>query len=258
MRSAGGPPTGALDQKPQGFYRRLKRFLRDHKTLRRIVGPIYCALKRTKRFNSASYWERRYQLGGNSGAGSYGHLAEYKANFCNDFVRSHDVSSVIEFGSGDGAQLGLFRFERYIGLDVSKTSVKMCIERYGHDKTKSFFLYDAECFRDNHKLFEAELALSLDVLYHLVEDDIFERYMRSLFAAATRFVIIYASNTNANTPTQAQHVRHRKFTEWVEQQEPEWELVGHEANKYGLETFANFFIYSRKQAKNARSPKLDS
>ena len=36
---------------------------------------------------SASYWELRYRNGGTSGAGSYGRLAEFKAEVLNEFVR---------------------------------------------------------------------------------------------------------------------------------------------------------------------------
>jgi hypothetical protein len=39
-----------------------------------------------------------------------------------------------------------------------------------------------------------DLELSLDVIYHLVEDEVFDAYMRSLFAHAGRFVVIYSSN----------------------------------------------------------------
>ena len=34
----------------------------------------------------------------------------------------------------------------------------------------------------------------MDVIYHLVEDEIFESHMAALFNHATRFVLIYSSN----------------------------------------------------------------
>ena len=55
---------------------------------------------RGDRFTTSSdYWEQRYKTGGNSGAGSYNRLAEFKANFLNRFVIEHEIRSVIEFGS---------------------------------------------------------------------------------------------------------------------------------------------------------------
>jgi hypothetical protein len=233
----------------------MKRLVSDNRHLHGIVRLVYETIGRTKSFDSKNYWERRYERGGRSGAGSYGRLAQYKADFLNSFVREQNISSVIEFGSGDGAQLGLFQFKEYIGLDVSKTSIKRCMGQYAKDGNKSFFLYDAEFAKDNHHLFTAELALSLDVIYHLVEDGVFEAYMSALFAAAGRFVIIYASNTNENNE-RPQHVRHRKFTDWVEKHEEGWTLIDHAINKYGLKmdgsaanemdrSFADFYVYSK-------------
>jgi len=123
---------------------------------------------------SAQYWERNYACGGTSGPGSYGALAEGKAAFLNAFVDEHGVGSVIEFGCGDGHQLSLARYPRYVGVDVSRTAIGLCRRQFAHDGTKSFFLYDDACFVDRAGLFTAELALSLDVIYHLTEDEVFE------------------------------------------------------------------------------------
>ena len=55
------------------------------------------------------------------------------------------------------------------------------------------------------------MLLSLDVIYQLVEDEVFERHMRQLFSASHRFVIIYSSNF-AQPPDSAEpHVEHREF-----------------------------------------------
>jgi hypothetical protein len=50
-------------------------------------------------------WENRYKANGNSGAGSYGVLCEYKAKFINKFIIDNNCKNVIEFGSGDGNQM---------------------------------------------------------------------------------------------------------------------------------------------------------
>nr|BFF27640.1 hypothetical protein GCM10025732_56050 [Glycomyces mayteni] len=54
---------------------------------------------------SAAYWEKRYADGGNSGGGSRGTNAEFKAEVLNKFTAEHGIESVIEFGCGDGEQL---------------------------------------------------------------------------------------------------------------------------------------------------------
>ncbi|HEU4546756.1 MAG TPA: hypothetical protein VFR88_10740, partial [Microlunatus sp.] len=80
--------------------------------------------------SSGRYWERRYAKGGTSGAGSYGQAAEWKAEVVNGWVRDHGVTSVLDLGCGDGNQLSLADYPRYLGLDRSPTAVRACIERF--------------------------------------------------------------------------------------------------------------------------------
>src|SRR5690348_2974605 len=72
---------------------------------------------------SATYWESRYVGGGSSGAGSYGQFADLKASVLNHFVEANGVTTVTEFGCGDGNQLSLMRYPSYTGFDVSETVV---------------------------------------------------------------------------------------------------------------------------------------
>jgi cyclopropane fatty-acyl-phospholipid synthase-like methyltransferase len=190
---------------------------------------------------SASYWERNYAQGETSGPGSYGPLGEAKAAFLNAFVREMNVFSVVEFGCGDGHQLSMADYPQYTGLDVSRSAIAICKSRFSKDLTKSFFLYDGACFVDRSGLFVSELAISLDVIYHLTEDAVFSSYMEHLFAAASRYVIVYATNTEI--PGTAPHVRHRKFTDWVDSQSPRWRLMRVEAGPDSGPARADFFVY---------------
>jgi cyclopropane fatty-acyl-phospholipid synthase-like methyltransferase len=173
------------------------------------------AVQRARFAGSAAYWESRYRRAGNSGAWSYGEQAAYKAWFLNRFVAEHSVERVIEFGCGDGNQLSLAKYPEYLGLDVSETAVRTCIERFSHDPAKSFLIYSPDLYADPAGFLRADAAVSLDVVYHLTEDDTFERYMTHLFSAAQRFVVIYA--TDGDRDDAAPHVRHRRFSEWVVQ-----------------------------------------
>lgn len=193
---------------------------------------------------SAAFWERTYANGGSSGPGSYGELARGKAEFLNAFVREHSVGSVIEFGCGDGNQLSLASFPRYVGLDVARSAIEICIRRFSDDHTKSFFLYDGPCFVDNVGIFSADLALSLDVVYHLTEDWIFETYMNHLFSAGRHYVIVYA--TNGIIRDDAPHVIHRKFSTWVDTNGLQWRLKGTHKGPGSGPRRADFYIYERK------------
>jgi hypothetical protein len=193
--------------------------------------------------SSSAYWEQRYRLGGNSGAGSYDRLAEFKADFLNRFVEEHKIASVIEFGCGDGAQLTLAKYPLYTGVDVSVAAIERCRMIFDGDPSKKFMHSDAHASK-----IKADLGLSLDVVYHLVEDSVFDTYMRRLFDSAARFVIVYSSNVDQAWA--GSHVRHRQFTQWIDQNRPNWRQVSFLKNAYpydgknpGGSSFADFYTF---------------
>ena len=123
---------------------------------------------------SAEYWERRYRSGGTSGDGSYGGLAEFKAETINAFVAENGIDTVVELGCGDWNQLGLMDVPQYTGYDISKKAVEMCAKKYSADSSKKFIHYLPNQYDGEAK---AQLSLSLDIIFHLVEDVVFETYM---------------------------------------------------------------------------------
>jgi hypothetical protein len=214
-----------------------------------VLGPIAALVKssldRATFTTSRQYWERRYSKGRDSGLGSYGKFAKFKAEVINGFLSENQVASVIEYGCGDGNQITLIDYPKYLGFDISKSAVEICKGIFRRDDTKRFKLMDEY---DNET---AELTLSLDVIFHLVEDDVFERYMSLLFESSTRFVIIYSNDTDAQTFGQGPHMRHRKFTKWVAHNKPEWTLIRHIPNRYPMASygyegsFADFYFYEK-------------
>ncbi|HRN91005.1 MAG TPA: hypothetical protein PLE75_01085 [Ferruginibacter sp.] len=190
--------------------------------------------------NTETYWEKRYASGGHSGSGSYGENAAYKATFLNRFVQEFNIVRVVELGSGDGHQLSLSNYREYIGLDVSVTAVKNCIRLYSHDKTKSFYLYYSGAYLDTFKLFQGDLTLSLDVIYHLIEDELYFQYMTDLFAFARKYVIIYAYDVDE---VKSKHVKHRKFSQWIAENAREWQPFEWEVPVTKPPGAANFYIY---------------
>jgi hypothetical protein len=211
-----------------------------------VVGPFLVRVRQMGFKSSGEYWEDRYKAGGNSGAGSYNRLARFKRDFLNQFVAENQVASVIEFGCGDGSQLKLAEYPSYVGVDVSSKAVEICRAIFSGDVSKRFVQLDeldSNC--------SAELSLSLDVVYHLVEDSVFEEYMRRLFATARRFVIVYSSDIDEVSVVK--HVRQRKFTRWVGENEPDWHLVSTVKNAYPFDaadpdntSFADFFVFARR------------
>ena len=196
----------------------------------------------TQVFHSAAYWDARYSANATSGAGSYGRLADYKAAFINGVIEFNAITHVADFGCGDGNLLSLLRPPSYTGLDVSDTVLARCALRFPHHA----FLPIAGA----SALRPADLCLSIDVIFHLVEDEVFIGYMDALFAHASRLVLIYASNLDRSWSSP--HVRHRRFTDHVAQRFPEWQLRAHAPNPYPFDpgrpddtSFADFFLFAR-------------
>ena len=152
-------------------------------------------------FDSAKYWEKRYATGDNSGSGSYGKLAEYKAKFINKFFVDNGISSVIEFGVGDGAQL---KHELPILVLMLVTLLRKV------SKTLLQIILKLLCIQVNTKV-KNVIATSLDVIFHLVEDDVFNEHMQSLFDSSPLCnYILFDIDFNKTS-----NMFHREFTKWI-------------------------------------------
>ena len=198
-------------------------------------------------FESAQYWEGRYLRGGNSGAGSYNRLAAFKAKIINEFVEKNGISKVVEWGCGDGNQLSLACYPHYVGFDVSKKAIEICESLFAGDNTKKFIFCGADDFASN---IVGDLALSLDVIYHLIEDDVYEKYMQRLFASSSQYVCICSSNYDKII---AEHVKHREFTKWISQNAGnEWKMERFIKNEFPYSeedgdntSFSDFYFYKK-------------
>jgi SAM-dependent methyltransferase len=222
--------------------------LRDRLKRLPLVNGLHRAWINVRFPGSTTYWDTRYRQGGTSGDGSYGELAAFKAEVLNGFIADHKIDSVLELGCGDGNQLALAAYPRYVGLDVSPEAVGRCIERFRRDPTKSFFLYSPRYFHDATGVFAADCTLSLDVIYHLVEDEVYATYLEHLFGWARRFVVIYSSDRSMDGSLvlrDAPHVRHRPVTADVARLFPMFTLVRRIPNRYPERTFASFCVFER-------------
>ena len=98
----------------------------------------------------------------------------------------------------------------------------------------------------------------LTLSFHLIEDDVFHDYMRKLFFSAERYVIVYSSNCERDHP--AAHVKHRRFTDWVDIYHADFKLVRHVPNRWPLvdddlsQSFADFFIFERQRTRKHTLP----
>tara|TARA_A200000113_G_scaffold222958_1_gene237566 strand:+ start:721 stop:1320 length:600 start_codon:yes stop_codon:yes gene_type:complete len=198
-------------------------------------------------FNSKEYWNTRYVKGDNSGAGSYNNLATFKADVINTFIRDNSIRSIIDYGMGDGNQLKLLELNglNYNGVDVSEYIVNNCRKEFTSSNL-TFSHCDEFDFNQT-----ADLVLSCDVIYHLIEDDVYEVYMNNLFSMSDKYVVIYALDRDVH---HCQHVRFRKFSDYIEKNLKEWKMIKHIPNKYAQHVLgknndttspSDFYIYKK-------------
>lgn len=198
-------------------------------------------LRRLRYPGSQRYWERRYARGGHSGAGSSGRLAGYKARWLNDFVRIHHIGSVLEFGCGDGQQLLLAEYPAYRGLDVAPAALERCRRLFANDAGKQFDLYVPATF--DPRAVQADLTLSLEVIFHLTEDDLYHAHLRHLFGSARRWVVIFSADEAASSPFP--HFRLRRFSADVP---AGWQLRERVPNPHRDISVSDFFVFEKISA----------
>jgi len=196
---------------------------------------------------SSEFWNNHYIEGGTSGTGSYKKVAKFKADTINNFIKEHSIKSLIELGCGDGNNLSLLEINDYTGVDVSSAIININKNYFIDDTTKRFFiLMDKEPYFNR----TYDLSISLDVIFHLLEDDVFEQYMQDLFTLSSKYVIIYSSNHEEFTKWK--EYRHRKFMRYVTENIQDFELIKFLPNKYPLqlgresETSASDFYFFKK------------
>lgn len=182
-------------------------------------------------FNSKIYWEHRYKNNGNSGKGSYGEESSWKSHYINKVIERFNLKTLNDFGHGDCNQLKNLRgFKHYTGYDPSEFIRNKCKIEFNSEKYN---------FVDSvHDVPYSDLSFSLDVIYHLVEEEAFEDYMDALFTKS-KYVIIYSTNYSESP---INHIRHRKFTEYVEKKYKNYELI---ETDFSFRNDCGMFLYKK-------------
>lgn len=191
-------------------------------------------------FNSGKYWEKRYKNGGNSGEGSYGKLKDFKTEIINNLIKDYNLSTSIEMGCGDGNQLSDFNFKNYVGLDVSETIINKCKHLYKDDPTKEFYHIN-----EYRRSVDFDVSLSLDVLYHLIEDNVYKNYLNDLFNYSNNLVIIYSFSERASKVNFNEHVKYRNMDNIISDYKKNWKLISHIENIYPNSSLSDFYIFKK-------------
>lgn len=163
-------------------------------------------MEKSNNFKSREYWETRYKKGGTSGNGSYGSIAELKTSFLTDFINNHNINSIVEYGCGDCNNLALTESKnpglKITGVDVSHTALNICKNKMPNHT----FVH-----KDEYNPVPVDLVVSLEVIFHLIEDDVFDDYMDCITSIGAKWLIILSPDEEDDYEY-AIHVRKRKYT----------------------------------------------
>lgn len=118
-------------------------------------------------YEGAPIWGEEFA--GTSGSGSTPANARPYIEFLENFIREHDIHSVVDVGCGDWQFSKLLNWEGidYLGVDIVASVIKANQEKYGASNIH-FFKADGTTVR----LPEADLLLCKDVLQHLPNKNI--------------------------------------------------------------------------------------
>lgn len=181
-------------------------------------------------FDIAGYWQRRYLRGDDSGEGSRGENAVRKADVVARIIRAAGrapapgVRSLIDWGCGDGQVLEQMVGHlsdvgvHYTGVDVSHAAIAKISEQFPHHSFVLDFPYGKST-----KWLRSDMGLSFDVIFHLVNQSDFMIYMERLFTCSQKIILIHSTDHDGGRTTR--HVLWRRFTPYVAETFPDWELL---------------------------------
>ena len=194
-------------------------------------------------FNYKEYWNNRYESGGTSGSGSYGKLAEFKAEVINKLIKENNINKVIEFGCGDGNQLKLINYNEYIGLDISKEAINKCNEIFKDDISKEFYTYIPGNFNSNLK--NMDMVVCLDVLYHIVDDKDYINTLNDIFSISSEYIVLYTILEELKIPL-SPHMKIRNILEDLKSFK-EYSIYKIIKQEYREDSYADFIILKKKK-----------
>lgn len=214
-----------------------------------------------KEFNEKSYWCNRYEndrhmfLGDGSGAGSQGEEAVSKAICINHWIKEYGMRTITEFGCGTGENLKLYDIPiSYNGYDFSEKAIEICKEKFKNHRNSLKYYFGSTI--DALDL-DADLMLSLDVHYHMPNDDVYQEYCDVLFNQFRgKYIIIYSTDTDSQFTEDghplAKHVRFRPVLDKVKEY-PQWEVLFWSSGirlsddkYYKFPSLKRFFLLKRK------------
>tara|TARA_R100000700_G_scaffold39366_1_gene51984 strand:+ start:345 stop:911 length:567 start_codon:yes stop_codon:yes gene_type:complete len=131
-----------------------------------------------------------------SGSGSRGKLAKFKADYVNRVIEENGVESVYDFGCGDLHNASMIKVKDYLGIDIVEHS---------HPKEVGAKEFKTVVSRFDKVKFDkrADMCLCMDVLYHILEDeqDYLEKAIEKIVESSNDLIVIYAQDSHQSDNT---------------------------------------------------------
>ncbi|MCZ7355869.1 MAG: methyltransferase domain-containing protein [Candidatus Methanoperedens sp.] len=135
----------------------------------------------------SNYWDKRYSSGGGSGEGSIGEYRDFKWEVITQYVPK--IDNVLDIGCGDLSFWEGRDCEHYTGVDISPN----IIEKNRKNKPHWNFMISNSEKKLNLK---SDLGICNDVLFHIMDDAIFEKILNNLCEYSKKYIFIFTWNKN--------------------------------------------------------------
>jgi 2-polyprenyl-3-methyl-5-hydroxy-6-metoxy-1,4-benzoquinol methylase len=129
------------------------------------------------------YWDKRYRLGGTSGAGSVGEYRAWKWNIINEFLPA--VDNVIDVGCGDLSFWEGRDCREYTGIDLSSTVVER------NRTLRPGWKFIASPAGERIEGLHGQYILCFDMLFHVMEPADYVSILENLCRYSTSHIFVY-------------------------------------------------------------------
>lgn len=178
------------------------------------------------------YWDDRW-VNGPECPGSVGDQAMSKAAWLNSVIYDLDVRSLVDWGCGDGSQAALVNVGMYVGVEVAPSAWEAASVALATRDNCCIVLAPP----GQSITIRADMAVSMDVVFHLTADHEYEEWLARVFGSATKFVAVHGTDYES-VPNG--HMRHHEVTRDAP---PDWTLREGERRA----TAPTWFLWEREQ-----------
>lgn len=130
-----------------------------------------------------NYWEKHYRQGGISGKGSIGKHRDWKWQTINKYIP--EINSLVDVGCGDLSFQEGHDYEKYIGIDISQTCIKL------NKKMKPHWKFRQSSADKYLKGVKGDVVFCHDLLFHILDEKIYTGILDNLMEYSDKYISIF-------------------------------------------------------------------